>query len=90
MSVEVMRAEDPISQHLKHNLESFFYILLYICMMYKALSTKRVQEDTMELGTGKFHPIVGLPSPFTHMMGAKWVSSIPGEFIRILSHPFYK
>ena len=45
MSVEVMRAEDPISQRPKHYLESFFYVLLYVCMKYKAPSTKRVQED---------------------------------------------
>ena len=45
MSVEVMRDEELVSHRLKHNLKSFFYILLYICMKYKAPSTKRVQED---------------------------------------------
>ena len=45
MALEVLRAEGVSSHRPKHDLESFFYVLLFICMKYKGPGTKRTDDD---------------------------------------------
>ena len=45
MSLEVLRADKTVCQSPKHDLKSFFYILLFICMKFKGPGTKRASKD---------------------------------------------
>ena len=45
MALEALRAEGAFSHHLKHDLKSFFYVLLFICVKYKGPGTKRTNAD---------------------------------------------
>ena len=45
MALEVLRAEGAFSHHPRHDLESFFYVLLFICMKYKGPGTKRTNAN---------------------------------------------
>lgn len=45
MAVEILRADHAISQSPKHDIESFFWVLLYICMKYKGPGSKRDVDD---------------------------------------------
>ena len=45
MALEVLRAEGVFSHCPKHDLKSFFYVLLFICMKYKGPGTKRTNTN---------------------------------------------
>ena len=69
MSVEVMRAEDPISQHPKHNLESFFYMSAWSTRCLQPRQSKRIWSSTnhFPLMTGS-HMI----SPSSRLWMQRW------------------
>ena len=51
MSLEVLRVDQTIHQSPKHDLKSFFYVLLFICMKFKAPGTKRASNDLINFTT---------------------------------------
>ena len=48
MSLEALRADQTICQSPKHDLKSFFYIFLFICMKFKAPGMKRASNDLID------------------------------------------
>ena len=45
MSLEVLRVDETVCQSPKHDLKSFFYVLLFIYMKFKGPRTKRASKD---------------------------------------------